>query len=98
MMGIPVEGSTFVFEDKQLVLSNVLKPYSSLKIKSSSIAFRFVLEGVEKDKWRTNYLNTALNPTDICKKSLPGKGKRARFTSHILHYIYEVSHNDDGVD
>ena len=39
MMGIPVEFPTFAFGDKQSVLVNSSKPHSSLKKKSSSIAF-----------------------------------------------------------
>jgi hypothetical protein len=98
MMGIPMEGPTFVFGDNQSVLSNTSQLHSSLKKKSSSIAFHFVREGVAKDEWRTTYLNTALNPADMCTKSLPGGEKRARFTSYVLHYVYEPSDYDDGVD
>ena len=96
MLGIPVEGPTYIFGDNQSVLSNTSKPHSSLKKKPSSIAFHFVWEGVAKDEWRTTYLNTAHNPADMCTKSLPGGEKRTRFTSYILHYVYE--YNEDGVD
>ena len=50
MMGIPVEVPSFIFGDNQSVLSNTSKPHSSLKKKSSSIAFHFVREGVAKDE------------------------------------------------
>ena len=43
------------------------------KKKSSSIAYHFVRECVAKDEWRTAYLNTHLNPSDMLTKSLPGK-------------------------
>ena len=88
MMGIPVEVPSFIFGDNQSVLANTSKPHSSLKKKSSSIAFHFVREGVAKDEWRTTYLNTNLNPADMCTKSLPGGEKRRRFTSYLLHYVY----------
>jgi len=39
MMGIPMEKPTFIFGDNQSVLVNSSKPHSSLKKKSSSIAF-----------------------------------------------------------
>ena len=87
MMGIPVEMPTYVFGDNQSVLTNSSTPHSSLKKKSSSIAFHFVREGVAKDEWRVTYLNTNLNPADIATKSLPGGEKRVRFTSYFLHYI-----------
>ena len=97
MMGIPVEGPTYIFGDNQSVLSNTSKPHSSLKKKSSSIAFHFTREGVAKDEWRTTYLNTSLNPADMFTKSLPGGEKRARFTSYVLHYVYD-NPADNGVD
>ena len=87
MMGIPVEAPAYVFGDNQSVLSNSTKPHSVLKKKSSSIAYHFVREGVAKNEWRTTYLNTHLNPSDMCTKSLPGGEKRSRFTSYILHYL-----------
>ena len=87
MMGIPVEHPAYVFGDNQSVLSNTSKPHSTLKKKSASIAFHFVREGVAKNEWRTTYLNTHLNPADMCTKSLPGGEKRSRFTGYFLHYL-----------
>ena len=87
MMGIPVEHSAYVFGDNKSVLSNSSKPHSVLKKKSSSIAYHFVREGVAKNEWRTTYLNTHLNPSDMCTKSLPGGEKRTRFTGYFLHYL-----------
>ena len=87
MMGIPVGTQTYVFGDNQAVLANTTKPHSTLKKKSSSIAYHFVREGVAKDKWRATYLNTHLNPADMLTKSLPGGQKRSAFTSYFLHYL-----------
>ena len=78
----------FVFGDIQSVLINTSLPCSKLKKNSSSIAFHFVREGVAKTEWKTTYLNTHLNPPDMLTKSLPGGEKRRRFTSFLLHYIY----------
>jgi len=87
MMGIPVETPAYVFGDNQSVLTNSSKPHSVLKKKSSSIAYHFVREGVAKNEWRTTYLNTHLNPSDMCTKSLPSGEKRTRFTGYFLHYL-----------
>ena len=87
MMGISVPEPTFIFGDNQSVLANTTRPHSVLKKKSSSIAYHFVREGVAKDEWRTTYLNTHLNPSDLLTKSLPSGDKRARFTSYFLHYL-----------
>ena len=87
MMGIPVDLPTYILGDNQSVLVNVSKPHSTLKKKSSSIAFHFVREGTAKDEWRTAYINTHYNPSDMLTKSLPGGEKRTRFTSFVLHYV-----------
>jgi Reverse transcriptase (RNA-dependent DNA polymerase). len=87
MMGIPVGSPTFVFGDNQSVLANTTRPHSILRKKSASIAYHFVREGVAKDEWRTTYLNTHLNPSDLMTKSLPGGEKRTRFTAYFLHYL-----------
>jgi len=86
MMGIPIELPSYVFGDNQSVLSNTSLPHSKLKKKSSSITFHFVREGVAKTEWKTTYLNTHLNPSDMLTKSLPGGEKRTRFTTFVLHY------------
>ena len=58
MIGIPVEGPTRIYGDNQSVLANTTIPDSTLKKKSQSIAYRFVREGVARDRWRTSYANT----------------------------------------
>ena len=89
MLGIPVELPTYIFGDNQSVLVNSSKPHSSLKKKSSSTAFHFVREGSAKDEWRVAYLNKINNPADMATKSLDGGEKRSRFTSYLLHYVYD---------
>ena len=87
MMGIPVELPTYIFGDNQSVLANTTKPHSTLKKKSSSIAYHYVREGTARDEWRTPYLNTNFNPAYMMTKSLPGGEKRTRFISYVLHYL-----------
>ena len=89
MMGNPVELPTYIFGANQSVLVNSPKPHSSLKKKLSSIAFQFVREGAAKDEWRVAYLNTNYNPADMANKWLDGGDKRSRFTSYLLHYVYD---------
>ena len=87
MMGIPVEGFSYIFGDNKSVLSNTQKPHSVLNKKSSSMAYHFVREGVAKNEWRTAYLNTNHNPADIFTKYLSAGDKRTRFTGYFLHYV-----------
>ena len=68
MMGIPVTNPAFVFGINQSVLWDTTVPDLMLKKKSSSVAYHFVREGVEKDKWRMAYVHTKLNPSDVLTK------------------------------
>ena len=65
MMGIPVEGPTYIYGDNQSVLANTTIPDSSLKKKSQSIAYHYVHERVDRDEWRTSYVKTHDNKADL---------------------------------
>ena len=87
MMGISVNMPTYIFGDNQSVQANTTNLHSTLKKKSSSIAYHFVREGTAKDEWRTTYINTNFNLADMLTKALPGGEKRTRFISFVLHYV-----------
>ena len=88
MMGIPVEGPSFIFGDNQSVLANASIPESQLKKKSQSIAYHFVREGVARDEWRMTYINTHDNESDLLTKTMPNGEKRRRFVRNLLHHIF----------
>mmetsp|Transcript_16796 Transcript_16796/g.16223 ORF Transcript_16796/g.16223 Transcript_16796/m.16223 type:complete len:157 (-) Transcript_16796:444-914(-) len=85
--GIHIDPPTYMFGDNQLVLANNSHPHSVLKKKSASIVYHFLREGVAKDEWRTTYLNSHLNPSEMMTKSLLGEEKLTLFISHCLHYL-----------
>ena len=58
MMGIRVDEPSYIYGDNQSVLANTSNPGSTLKKKSSAIAYHFVREGCVKDEWRTHYIST----------------------------------------
>ena len=62
---------TFIFGDNQSVLANTTIPDSTLKKKSQSIDYHFVRVGAARDVWRTDYVNTNLNPDDLLTNPLP---------------------------
>jgi hypothetical protein len=88
MMGIPVEGPSYIYGDNQSVLANTTIPESTLKKKSQSIAYHFVREGVARDEWRTTYVNTNDNEADLLTKQLPSGEKRKSFVRCLLHHIF----------
>ena len=76
MMGIPVTNPAFVFGDNQSVLWNTTVPDSTLKKRLSSVAYHFVREGVAKNEWRTGYIKTKDNPSDVMMKMITVKEDR----------------------
>ena len=88
-MGIPCEGPAYVYGDNQSVLYNTSIPESTLKKKSQSIAYHFVREGCARDEWRTTYVNTNLNASNLLTKVLPAGDKRKKFVRLVLHHIFK---------
>ena len=88
MMGVPVINPCFIYGDNQSVLWNTTVPESTLKKKTSSVAYHYVREGVGADMWRTTYVNTSQNPSDIFTKSLPAGINRYRKVRMLLYDIY----------
>lgn len=62
-----------------------------MKNENSSIVFHFVREGVAKKKWKTIFLHTDSNPSDMLTKSLQGGSKRTKFTSKVLQYVADYN-------
>lgn len=87
MMGIAVPEPTYIYGDNQSVLANTGNPGSTLKKKSSAIAYHFVREGCVRDEWRTDYINTHFNVADLFTKPLPSGAKRWGHVARLLHYV-----------
>ncbi len=88
MFGIPVDGPAYIYGDNQSVLANTTIPESTLKKKSQSISYHFVREGCARGEWRTSYVNTHDNESDLLTKVLPSGDKRRNFVRKLLHYIF----------
>jgi hypothetical protein len=90
MMGVPCDGPAYIKGDNQSVLANTTIPDPTLKKKSQSIAYHFVREGAARDEWRTAYVNTHDNESDLLTKLLPAGAKRHGFVRRILHHIFRT--------
>ena len=86
-MGIPVNECTFIYGDNQSVLCNTTTPHSQLKKKSNSVAYHHVREGSALNKWRTTYIRTDDNTSDLMTKALPHGEKRTKFCKILLHFL-----------
>ena len=88
MMGIPVNNPVYIYGDNKSVLWNTSNPESTLKRKSSSVAFHFFREGVSKDMRRTAYVKSSLNVADIFTKVVSSVQDRKRKVRMLLYNIY----------
>ena len=88
MMGIPVNNPCFIYGDNQSVLWNTTVPESTLRKKSSSVAYHCVREGVSRDEWRTTYIKSADNPSDFLTKPLPAGTNRYKKVRMVPYDIY----------
>ena len=86
-MGIPVNECTYIYGDNQSVLCNTTTPHSQLKKKSNSVAYHHVREGSALDEWRTTYVCTEDNASDLLTKAIPPGEKRTKFCKMLLHFL-----------
>ena len=91
MMGITCEDPACVHGSNQRVLANTTMPESTLKKKSSSLAYLLTREGVAIHDWTTYYVNTNENEADLLTKVLPFGAKRRKFVRKVLMHIYGSS-------
>ena len=86
MMGIPLDGPTYIFGDNMSVIYNTQKPESVLKKKSIAICYHYMRESVAMGECLTAHIRSEDNPADLCTKIMPGGQKRDRLVDMVLHY------------
>ncbi len=87
MMGIPIWGPSLIYGDSMSVIHNTQQPESTLKKKSSSIAYHAVRESFAMGKSLTGHAGTNSNVADLATKVLVGK-KRWSMVNKLLYNIY----------
>jgi hypothetical protein len=87
MVGIPIEGPSYVYCNNNYVVINRSNPASTLKKKSNYIAFHCVRESVALDEQRVTYKSTHSNLADILTKPLPGGVHRDYLIGQVLQDI-----------
>ena len=91
MMGVPIDGPSYVFGDNMSVLYNTSNPESTLKKKSNSIAYHLVRESAAMDELRTGYVKSEDNYADLATKVLPSGERREKLLSGVMRDIYSGS-------
>ena len=59
----------------------------SLKNKSNSIVFHFVQEVTARDEWRTTYIKTNDNTSDMLTKHLPSERKKETGYKTVTSFV-----------
>ena len=88
MMGVHIDGPTYIYGGNRSVINNTLKSESVPKKNSTFICYRFVWEVVATKECLTSWLPTLSNYADLMTKVFSGK-KRRDWTKGILHYVYD---------
>jgi hypothetical protein len=88
MMGIPVDGPSYVYGVNMSVLHNTSNPGSTVKKKSNSIAYHLVRESIAMDEMRTGLVNTDANYSDLMTKTLPRGGRRENLLRGLMLDIH----------
>jgi hypothetical protein len=91
MMGIPIDGPTYIFGDNMSVIHNTQRPKSVLKKKSIAICYHFMRESVAMGECLTAHVRSEDNPADLCTKIMAGGQKRDRLVDMVLHYATSES-------
>ena len=94
MMGLPLEGATYIYGDNMSVIHNTQRPESTLKKKSNSICYHAVREAVAMDECKTGHISTHENCADLATKVIPGGQKREHLISLLLHFLADTSESD----
>ena len=89
MMGVPIEGPSYVYGDNMSVVTNTQKPESTLKKKSSEIAYHFCREAVAMGECVLSHIASEDNPADIATKIIGGGQKREHLVRKMLYDIYD---------
>ena len=90
MMGIPISGATYVYQDHMLVIYNISKPESTLKKKCTAVAYHAIHESVAMGESMTGHMRSEDNRADLLIKMVTGQ-KRKHLVSLVL---YDIDNED----
>ena len=93
MMGVPLDGPSYVYGDNMSVINNTQKPESVLKKKSNSICYHAIREAVAMGEILTTHIATGENVADLVTKVIMNRPKRDYLIGKLLFDIC-----DDPVD
>jgi hypothetical protein len=89
MMGVAIDGPTYVYGNNMLVVHNTQRPESVLKKKSNAIWYHSVWESAAMRESIFGHIPSVNNPADICTKAVPGGQKRDHLIGLLLHDVVD---------
>ena len=92
MMGVPMDGPTYVYGDNMSVIFNTSQPESQLKKKSNSACCHAVRESAAMKECFTTHISSLLNFSDLLTKVLYGQ-KRRNLVDGLMFDIFEYDLN-----
>ena len=91
MMGIPIVGPMYTYDDNMSTIHNTQCPDSTLKKKSNSICYHPIQEAVAMQEILTRHVKTGKNPADLLTKVVLGGIKRQNL---IQMYLYDIADHE----
>ncbi len=70
MMGVAIDGATYIYGDSMFIIKKTSKPEFTLNNKSNAVCYRAVRESVTMGETLTVHLADAENPADLMTKVL----------------------------
>jgi hypothetical protein len=89
MMGVTIDGPTYVYGDNMSVVQNTQRPESVMKKKSNVICYHAVRESAAMGESIIGHVPYVNNPADICTKALSGDQKRDDLLGLLLHDLVD---------
>jgi hypothetical protein len=89
MMGVAIDGPTYVYGDNMSVVHNTQRPESVLKKKSNTICYQAVRDSTAMGESIIGNIPSVNNPAYICTKAVPGGQKRDHLIGLLLHDIID---------
>jgi hypothetical protein len=87
MMGVNIDGPTYVYGDNMSLVHNTQRPESVMKKKTNAICYHAVRESAAMGESIIVHVLYVNNPSDICTKAVPGGQKRDHLIGLLLHDI-----------
>jgi hypothetical protein len=89
MMGVTIDGPTYVYGENMSVVHNTQRPESVLKKKSNVRCYHTVRESKAIRESIIGHVPSVNNPADICTKAVSGGQRRDHLIGLLLHDLVD---------